>query len=170
MDNEIWKDIPWYDWKYQVSSLWRVKNRLRIWKWSIQSKWYMVYWLNNESFLVHRIVGTIFLNPIEWKQEINHKNWDKTDNRVENLEWCTHKDNCKHAWNSWLCDDHILKKLGNWHPCTKIIIQMTKDGNFIKEWNWSREIQRETWFLFWSITWVCRWERKSAYWYIWKYK
>ena len=54
------------------------------------------------SFSVHRLVATVFIpNPKE-KEDINHINGDKTDNRVVNLEWATKSENQKHAWNNGL--------------------------------------------------------------------
>ena len=51
-----------------------------------------------KSFLIHRMVAECFLDVVEGKTEINHKDGDKRNNRVDNLEWCTRKENLNHAY------------------------------------------------------------------------
>ena len=46
---------------------------------------------------VHRLVALMYLDPIQGKNQVNHKNTNKADNRLENLEWCSAKENIKHS-------------------------------------------------------------------------
>jgi hypothetical protein len=105
---EVWKDVKGYEGIYQVSNFGNVKSlgneftrKERFLKLSPQSKGYLTVVLQKNAtrkmILVHRIVAEYFLsNPLN-KSQINHINGDKTDNKVENLEWVSHRENLDHA-------------------------------------------------------------------------
>ena len=101
--NEIWKDIEGYEGLYQVSNLGRVKrlNTNRILKSAINSQGYLRVGLCKNSTKsnkrVHRLVSHAFIPNPENKAEVNHINEDKTNNRVDNLEWVTAKENSNHG-------------------------------------------------------------------------
>jgi len=95
---EIWKDIPSLEGKYQASNLGRIKSKRGILKLCIPKCGYPVVGMpNNKITKVHRLVAISFIPNTETKPFVNHKNGIKTDNRIDNLEWCTHKENKKHA-------------------------------------------------------------------------
>ena len=111
---EIWKDIKGYEGTYQVSTLGRVKSVGRILSYKnhqdreqketvmnpYKSRDYLGIVLyscgKRKSFLVHRLVANAFIPNPDNKEEVNHKNGNKHDNRVENLEWVTHSENNLH--------------------------------------------------------------------------
>jgi len=112
---EIWKDIKGYEGYYQVSTLGRVKSLDRIvlakdkrkinYKGKIlkllTARKYISVSLNKsgefKSPSVHRIVAETFIDNPLLKQEVNHMDGNKYNNHVDNLEWCTRKENDDHA-------------------------------------------------------------------------
>lgn len=65
----------------------------------------------NKTWLVHRIVAMAFLPQIEGKEYINHIDGDRHNNNVTNLEWCDHKENNNHAFDTGLMTTNILVNL-----------------------------------------------------------
>ena len=97
---EIWRDIEGYEGLYQVSNKRRVKSlnynksgKEGILKPRKSKDGYLQLQLHKEGeckdYRVHRLVGQTFLENLEGLPEINHKDEDKTNNCVENLEWCS---------------------------------------------------------------------------------
>lgn len=129
----IWKDIPDYEGYYQASNdglIRSVTKSVRQWSGGTQLKkgkvlkpcadrlGYIKVALSKENklraFTVHRLVGLAHIpNPNGYK-ELNHKDGDKSNNHVDNLEWCNRHHNIRHAVKTGL----LIHKRGDDNPCT----------------------------------------------------
>lgn len=97
---EEWRVITEFP-NYSVSNLGNVMNNKsnKMMKLNVKSGYYHVGLINNKNrpiFKVHRLVALAFINNPENKPQVNHKNKNKLDNSIDNLEWTTHKENMQH--------------------------------------------------------------------------
>lgn len=128
MSDEIWKSVPWCP-QYQVSTHGRVINTRtnQIIGNKLDGRYVRVTLRNafiKRRVLLHRLIAQIFIpNPNNYPV-INHKNGVRLDNRVENLEWCTHQHNVIHALKSGLKSG---KKKGKLDKTQETVIFSLKD-------------------------------------------
>jgi len=104
LEGEIWKDVPDYEGVYQASNKGRIKSMRdgRIIKPLINKVGYAQFHIigtkPRKNGLVHRFVASAFYGkPKDNRNCVNHINSNPSDNTVENLEWCTYKENSQHA-------------------------------------------------------------------------
>lgn len=107
--------------------------------------------------LVHRLVALTFIENPDSLPCVNHKNGDRADNRVENLEWCSYDYNNKYG-------DRI-KKAAAAH--SKKVKQMTMDGEFIRYWDSAAQASKELGIC--SVYRAANGTRKSAGGFRWEY-
>lgn len=123
--NEMWEYIPNTDNMYKVSNKGRIisfhKGREHYLNPSVTKKGYarvsICFCNGKRQVFVHCIVAEVFLeNPYGYK-EINHKDGNKLNNNVDNLEYCSSKYNSWHKYNvlGYFMSDEAKKKLSEWH-------------------------------------------------------
>ena len=184
---EIWKDIPGYETLYQVSNLGNVRsldhirkngkkeNQICISKGKIlkqakqKESGYMFAVLSKngktKGFRVHRLVAETFLeNPNNYKC-VNHKDENKENNNVNNLEWCSYLYNNNYGTKKDRLKIIQQKRVG------RKVNQYDLNGTLIKKWNCIMDIER---YLKKErsnavISACCRNKTKTAYGYRWEY-
>ena len=185
MAKEIWEDIKNYEGFYQVSNIGRIESLEReVWNGK-------VYYLTQEKILIHRLtkagycrvqlyknglskdryihelVATHFLVNIDNYKEVNHKNGIKSDNRVENLEWCNRTQNGLHSY-------YVLKNNAGCIPKRSVKSTNLKNNKTIifetimSAERWLRKIGYSK-ALHGNISAVCRGRNKYAYGHTWEY-
>lgn len=163
---EFWKDIEGFEGLYQVSNLGRVRSLRKniILKSRITRKGYegVILYTNNipKGYYIHRLVATAFIPNPDNLPQVNHKDENKTNNCVDNLEWCTPKYNVNYGTGN--------KKRAR--SQSKKVLQFKTDGTFIKEWKSTMDVERNLGFAHTNISACCRNIIKTVYKYIWKYK
>lgn len=178
---ENWKDIKGYEGLYQVSNFGRIKsinrtinhnkgNGNRILNGRILKCWYDK---NNYArislskngkvtkYLVHYITASTFIPNPDNKPCIDHIDTNPSNNNVENLRWCTQKENCNNP---------ITKiKMRKNSSCSKPVLQFSKEGELIKKWDSTMDIQRELGISNTCISYCCTGKNKTARGFKWHY-
>lgn len=181
---ETWKDIRGYEGLYQVSDLGRIRSLERIVNAKNNSKStkksriliqevtvygycrVRLFSLDGKAkhYATHRIVAQEFIGNIDG-YEINHKNEIKTDNRVENLEIVTSKQNCNYGTRNKRLSEKNKANKALW---CKPVVQKDKDGNVIAKYESRTDAERATGIHNREISRGCNGRRKMVGGYIWE--
>lgn len=145
---EEWKDIPGFEGYYQVSNLGRIKSverwinhrkgktrvRERLKKYGRMGPYYGVTLSkegNNKTVLVHRIVALCFIANPDNKPKVNHKDFNVSNNCVNNLEWATQQENIDYS----VAANRNVK--GETHGCHKLTeVQVKEIRSYDKAYKW----------------------------------
>lgn len=179
---EIWKEVCGYEGLYEISSIGnfrscdrviknrnhhqKIKGRLRKTQICRTTGYYMVTLNKNgkcTNTTIHRLMAEAFIPNPENKPFVDHINGIRSDNRIENLRWCTNQENLTFpiaAENRILCKQCLSKK----------VAQMDKEtGKIINVYRSTGEVQRQNGFHQQNIVRCCNGVKPSMYGYKWKY-
>lgn len=175
-EKEIWKDIPNYE-GYQISNLGRVKSLKRFYR--VKEKilkplitcngYYQVaLWKNSiaKFYKVHRLVWEVFNGQIPENMQVNHINEIKIDNRLENLNLMTPKENSNWGTRNERC----AEALKNRKDQSKSVLQYDLQDNLVKEYSSIKQVEREKGFDHSYIVKCCKGKIPTAYGFKWQYK
>lgn len=163
---EIWKPVKGFE-NYEVSNLGQVKslnyNRTKgtkILKPGMDTNGYLQVHLskNGKHYAksIHRLVAEAFIPNIDNKPEVNHIDGNKQNNKVENLEWVTRRENNKHAYDTGLLKPPVMK--GEENPRARKVI-CTNTGEIF---NYIKEAAKKYNVIDSSISACCKGKLKSA--------
>ena len=168
-EQEIWKDIEGYDGKYQVSNLGRVRS-FRIKSDGVilvqrpNAGGYPYVELGKKKRPVHQLVAYAFCDGYKEGLHVNHKNEIKTDNRADNLEWVTQKQNNNYGTHN--------ERVGKTSRATQgyVVNQYTINGEFVRSYQSEHEAAKAIGGNIGSISSCANGKRSSAYGYRWEFK
>lgn len=173
---EQWKEIPEFNGAYQISSYGRLKSvertvkhpqgscvlKEKILSEVVNKRGYIEYQIthngNHYSRKAHRLVAEAFIPNVNNLPQVNHIDAVKTNNHVENLEWCDNQHNILHAY------EHGLNRR------VHKIEQLDIDGKVVHVWQSSGEACRLAGYNRANIHAACKGKLKTYKGYIWRYK
>ena len=171
----MWKIIP-VDNNYEASNDGQIRDRYSK---EIVSQWldkdgYLIATLSGKLYRVHRLIALTFISNPNNLPVVNHKNFNKKDNHVANLEWVTYSENSKHSFTGQHRDYSLKSWAEKVQPLaaeaskTKVA-QYDLQDNLLNVFNSQREASEKTGTCRSSITRCVTGYRKTAGGYKWKY-
>lgn len=178
---EIWKTLKYHDEiynNYEVSTFGNIRHKSNKKNRMLQvggDGYYRITmyigYINGQkkqkAIKPHIAVASTFIDNPYRKCTVNHIDGNKLNNYVENLEWATQYEQAQHATNILGYKKTYSNTMKN--TFSKKIAQYTQNGEFIKVWNSTREVEYTLGFRHESIAACARGKRKTAYNYKWKY-
>lgn len=118
---------------------------------------------------IHKLVGLNWINNKYNKKFINHKDGNKSNNNIDNLEWCTQSENEKHKYKVLKHQIWNKGKFGKLNVRSKKVKQLDLNNNFIKTWDSMMDIQRDLNICYQGISKCCRKEQETSGGFKWEY-
>lgn len=174
---EIWKYIPDTNNLYQASNFGNIKSLNYSGRGyektltpSKNKNGYLKVTLNKKSYYVHILVCRLFIPNINNLPQVNHKNGDKIDNNIENLEWVTNKENCEHKINILKYTPSNESKIRASINHNRKLVKLDLLGDFICEYKSCSEASTLLKINRTSISYCCNGIRNTAGGYKWAFK
>lgn len=178
-----WRSVKGYDGRYLVSNTGLIYSKMsnKVLKPNKMSNGYLSVELfkdgKSKRLLIHRIVAEAFIDNPESLPIVNHKDEDRTNNSVDNLEWCTQKYNANYGnalekkKRNRTVSDAVKNSLLLGSKSRQIsVLQFTKSGEFLKRFNSAVEAGRILKINASHIGETCKQIRKSAGGFCWQYE
>lgn len=177
---EIWKDVKDFEKLYQVSNFGNIRslNKLdtlgrkvtgKLMKPIRRKDGYFDITLRKNNiqkhYLLHRLIAITFIENKNNYKEINHKDENKTNNNINNLEWCNRSYNINYG----KANDKRRNKLIN-NKRSKKVLQFNLNNELINTFNSLNEVKRQLNYSISGISQCCNGERKTSHNYIWRYE
>lgn len=181
----VWKDIPGYEGLYQASTDGRIRSTFRYKKVLKPNKqkngYYSVQLFKNKigkRILLHRLIALTFIENPYNKAQVNHKDENKQNNCVDNLEWTTAKENMNYGTRTkrqvskidYNTNNRKLIARENGKRVSKSVSQYSKTGELINVFDSGKDASRATGINHSHILECCAGKRyKTVGGYVWKY-
>ncbi len=157
---------------YEISNYGNIRSNSYLHNWNFFTRsskktktWYhqvcLYIWKKHRYPYIHRLVAFYFIENPHWYLEVNHIDWDKSNNHFSNLEWTTRQNNMKHAFATGLHKPPLTWKFWKDNPLSKKVFQY-KNWILIKEFDSLTECAKDLSIDISTLSKACRGIQKTC--------